>query len=124
LSNSNAIIGLANRVRSWFPDREFFMRSEGQVRFITISSKVQMTAAALALAALVVCAASVAIAGWTQYRAETERLSLRDREARVAELTANRDWNDFLTKVAPVMTDQSTLLLKPRPVPEMSPLFL
>ena len=47
-----------------------------------------------------------------------------DREARVAELTANRDWNDFLTKVAPVMTDQSTLLLKPRPVPEMSPLFL
>jgi len=103
LSNSNATIGLANRVRSWFPDREFFMRSEGQVRFITISSKVQMTAAALALAALVVCAASVAIAGWTQYRAETERLSLRDREARVA--TAEERVDAYGADIAAVKDD-------------------
>ena len=103
MSNSNAIIGLANRVRSWFPDREFFMRSEGQVRFITISSKVQMTAAALALAALVVCAASVAIAGWTQYRAETERLSLRDREARVA--TAEERVDAYGADIAAVKDD-------------------
>ena len=103
MSNSNAIIGLASRVRSWFPDREFFMRSEGQVRFITISSKVQMTAAALALAALVVCAASVAIAGWTQYRAETERLSLRDREARVA--TAEERVDAYGADIAAVKDD-------------------
>ena len=62
MSNSNATIGLANRVRSWIPDREFFMRSEGQVRFITISSKVQMTAAALALAALVAVALVAVVA--------------------------------------------------------------
>lgn len=60
------------------------MRSEGQVRFITISSRVQMTAAATAAAVLVVWALSMAVAGWTQYRATADRLSLLDREAKVA----------------------------------------
>ncbi|QKG72683.1 M23 family metallopeptidase [Erythrobacter mangrovi] len=60
------------------------MRSEGQVRFITISSRVQMTAAAITLAALIVWTLSVAIAGWAQYRATADRLSLLDREAKVA----------------------------------------
>ncbi|MBX7494579.1 M23 family metallopeptidase [Qipengyuania sp. 6B39] len=60
------------------------MRSEGQVRFITISSKIQMTAAAIAVAVLVVWAVSMAVAGWTQYRATADRLSLLDREAKVA----------------------------------------
>jgi murein DD-endopeptidase MepM/ murein hydrolase activator NlpD len=71
-------------VLSWFPDREFFMRSDGQVRFITISSRVQMTAAAVTLAALVLWALSMTVAGWTQYRATADRLSLLDREAKVA----------------------------------------
>ncbi|MEG3598495.1 MAG: M23 family peptidase, partial [Pseudomonadota bacterium] len=44
-------------MRSWFPEREFFMRSQGQVRFITLSSRFQMTAAALALSALAICTA-------------------------------------------------------------------
>ena len=84
MSNNLHASGLLSRVRSWFPDREFFMRSEGQVRFITISSKLQMTAAAIALAALIVWAVSMAVAGWAQYRATADRLSLLDREARVA----------------------------------------
>ena len=87
MSNNNASIGLGDRLRSWFPDREFFMRSEGKVRFITISSKVQMTAAAVSLTALIVWAASMAGAGWSQYRATADRLSLLDREAKVATAT-------------------------------------
>lgn len=59
------------------------MRSEGQVRFITISSRVQVTAAVIAMAALIVWAVTVAMAGWTQYRATADRLSLLDREAKV-----------------------------------------
>lgn len=47
--------GLGTRLSAWFPDREFFMRSHGQVRFITISTRVQATLAAIALAV---------IAGW------------------------------------------------------------
>lgn len=80
----NSAGGWLSRIRGWFPDREFFMRSEGQVRFITISSKVQITAAAIALAVLAVWAVSMAVAGWTQYRATADRLSLLDREAKVA----------------------------------------
>ncbi|HMU20883.1 MAG TPA: DUF5930 domain-containing protein, partial [Sphingorhabdus sp.] len=33
--------GWKNRVAGWFVDREFFMRSNGQVRFIKISAKLQ-----------------------------------------------------------------------------------
>ena len=29
--------GILSRLRAWFPDREFFMRSQGQVRFIKVT---------------------------------------------------------------------------------------
>jgi murein DD-endopeptidase MepM/ murein hydrolase activator NlpD len=60
------------------------MRSQGQVRFIKITSKIQMVAAGIALAALVAWAISLAIMGWTQYRAQADRSSLLEREAQVA----------------------------------------
>lgn len=91
MSKPFATTGWGNRVRGWFPDREFFMRSEGQVRFITISSRLQMTAAAIALAVLVIWMTSMAVAGWTQYRATADRLSLLDREAKVATATERVD---------------------------------
>ena len=103
LSNKIATTGWGDRLRSWFPDREFFMRSEGQVRFITISSRVQMTAAAIALAALVIWAVSMAVAGWTQYRATADRLSLIDREAKVA--TATERVNAYRDDIDAVATD-------------------
>ena len=79
------------------------MRSEGQVRFITISSKVQMTAAAVSLTALIVWAASMAGAGWSQYRATADRLSLLDREAKVA--TATERVNAYRSDIDAVATD-------------------
>lgn len=60
------------------------MRSQGQVRFIKISSKLQMTAAAIALAALLAWAISLALMGWAQYRAQADMSSLLEREASVA----------------------------------------
>ena len=60
------------------------MRSEGQVRFITISSRVQKVAAALAAFIALVWAASLAIAGWTQFTASAELDHLLSREAKVA----------------------------------------
>ena len=76
--------GLVDRLRAWFPDREFFMRSQGQVRFIKVTAKVQMIAASVVLAALVAWGLSMAVMGWLQYRAAADRLSLLDREATVA----------------------------------------
>jgi len=76
--------GLKSRLRAWFPDREFFMRSQGQVRFIKVTAKVQMIAAGVIVAALVAWGLSLAVMGWLQYRAAADRLSLLEREAQVA----------------------------------------
>lgn len=79
-----SVSGLQARLRNWFPEREFFMRAQGQVRFIKISSKLQVRAAALALFALVAWAVTMGGMAWSQYRAEADRSSLLAREARVA----------------------------------------
>ena len=76
--------GLKARIRDWFPEREFIMRSQGQVRFIKISSKLQKRAAALTAFALVAWAVTMAGMAWTQYRAEADRYSLLAREASVS----------------------------------------
>ena len=60
------------------------MRSQGQVRFITITARVQMVAAGLALIAVLGWAGSVGGAAFSQYRASSERASLLEREAHVA----------------------------------------
>lgn len=46
-----------------------------------------------------------------------------ERDARLASVEAGDDWQAFLRAIAPMLTGQSTLLMQPRPVPEMSPLF-
>ncbi len=84
MDTSQAKVGWASRINSWFPDREFFMRSEGQVRFITISSRVQKVAASTAVFVALVWAVSLAVAGWAQYSASADRMSLLSREAKVA----------------------------------------
>ena len=76
--------GFLTRLRTWFPDREFFMRSQGQVRFIKVTSRVQMIAASVLVGALLAWGLSMAVMGWLQYRAAADRLSLLDREATVA----------------------------------------
>ncbi len=87
--------GFWDRLRAWFPEREFFMRSQGQVRFITITSRMQMTAAGLALFALLGWGGSMGVMAVSQWQASSEREQLLDREAQVADaetrLNAYRD---------------------------------
>jgi murein DD-endopeptidase MepM/ murein hydrolase activator NlpD len=71
------------RVRAWFPEREFIMRSEGRVRYLRISSRLQMTGAAIVaglLLAWVSTIAGVAIASMLERR---EAAFLLHREAKV-----------------------------------------
>ncbi len=75
--------GLPARLRTWFPDREFFMRSQGQVRFIKLSSRLQMTTAALVAGLALVWLISLAAMGASHYFSTRDRLSLLDREAKV-----------------------------------------
>ena len=60
------------------------MRSQGQVRFIKISSKLQKVVASIVLLALVGWAVSMAVMGWSQYSAQSERNQLLQREAQIA----------------------------------------
>jgi murein DD-endopeptidase MepM/ murein hydrolase activator NlpD len=67
-----------------FPDREFIMRSQGHVRFIKITTRLQVIAAttvAILLLAWLITMAAVAV---TRYTSEQDRLALLDREAKVA----------------------------------------
>ena len=75
--------GLIARLRIWFPDREFFMRSQGQVRFIKLSSRLQMTVAALVAALAAVWLVSLTAMAASQYLSARDRMSLLDREAKV-----------------------------------------
>ena len=84
------------RLRSWFPEREFFMRSEGQVRFIRISSALQKRVAAgfalLALAWIVTmawAAASSALSLWRHDDLLSREAKVASAESRVAAYRSN-----------------------------------
>lgn len=93
--------GFGARLRSWFPDREFFMRSEGQVRFIKISARTQMIAAGAVVSLLLVWALTMAAMAISSYLSHRDRLSLLEREAKVATSESRLNaYGDDITKVA------------------------
>ena len=73
---------------NWFPEREFIMRSGGQVRFIKITARVQVIAVGVAAAALFIWLLAMAIALATQISASRDRASLLRREAEVTNAAA------------------------------------
>lgn len=89
------------RLGRWFPDREFFMRSQGQVRFIKLSSRMQMAGAGLVVAVLLAWAGTMAAVTISQFLSRQDRLSLLEREAKV-ESAENRmaAYRDDLDAVA------------------------
>lgn len=72
------------RLRSWFPEREFFMRAEGHVRFIRISSRLQLRAAAGLGALVLAWVVTMAWAGAASLVASWHHDDLLSREAQVA----------------------------------------
>ncbi|MDL2351491.1 MAG: peptidoglycan DD-metalloendopeptidase family protein [Pseudomonadota bacterium] len=81
---STAVGRVTTRLRTWFPDREFFMRSGGQVRFIKVSSRTQVFAAGGVAALLLVWALTMAAMALSSYVSNRDRTSLLEREAKVA----------------------------------------
>lgn len=71
-------------MRAHFPEREFFMRSQGQVRFIKITSRMQITAAASILAIALGWSGSMGFVAVSQWKNSSDRAMLLDREATVA----------------------------------------
>jgi len=99
------------QLRLWFPDREFFMRSQGQVRFIKLSSKLQIRVAAVALAVVLGWLVSLAAMAWGQYRAEADLASFAEEKARVATASERiRAYGSDLDKQVAIMKQRQDFL--------------
>ena len=72
-----------DRLRALFPEREFFMRSQGQVRFIKISARLQMAVAGLVALLLLAWIGTMATVTISQFLSTRDRMALLDREAKV-----------------------------------------
>lgn len=84
---ARARLGLSHaalRWRSWFPDREFFMRSNGQVRFIRVSGRLQMRLAGGLAALVLLWLGSLAVLLISHVFAMGDRAGLQEREAALA----------------------------------------
>ena len=73
----------------WFPDREFFMRSQGQIKFVKVSSRLQMTMAGGVAAALLLWLMVTLAMLASQYSISAERMALVAKQAEV-ESSASR----------------------------------
>ena len=79
------------------------MRSQGQVRFLTITTKMQMIAAGTAATVAIVYAGSMGTMAISQWQASTERASLLEREAQVA--TSEERFNAYSGDIDATVAD-------------------
>lgn len=79
----NKLVGFKNRVSGLFIDREFFMRSNGQIRFLKISAKLQRIAAMIISFILLAWVAATLFMAANQYSVSLERMALVKKEARI-----------------------------------------
>lgn len=82
------------------------MRSEGQIRFITITTRTQMVAAGLAAFAVIGWTTSMGVAAFTQYRNSSEMASLLEREAHVA--SSEERYNAYADDLEATVQDLET----------------
>jgi murein DD-endopeptidase MepM/ murein hydrolase activator NlpD len=105
--------GALARLRRLFPDREFFMRSQGQVRFIKVSTRMQLAGLAILSALLLAWLLSMAGMAVSQYLSTRDRLSLLNREARVTTAESRvAEYRDDLQSVAQDLSRRQDALEK------------
>ena len=78
------IAGAAARLRAWFPEREFIMRSEGHVRYLRISTRLQVIAASIVAGLLLAWASTIAGVAIGSMLDRREAANLLHRQAKVA----------------------------------------
>jgi murein DD-endopeptidase MepM/ murein hydrolase activator NlpD len=99
------------RLRQWFPDREFFMRADGQVRFIKLSSQLQMRVAGGVVTVAVLWLVALAVMAWGQYRAEADLASFVEEKARVAQAGERiKEYGGNLDKVVDDLKERQDFL--------------
>ena len=83
VNNKSKLASLKAGLAGWFVDREFFMRANGQVKFLKVSAKLQRrvaTCAAIGVGAWVVVTMGMAV---NQVSISFERMALVSKEAKI-----------------------------------------
>ena len=75
--------GWKSRVAGWFVDREFFMRANGQVRFLKISAALQRRVASVAVCVIGLWLVITLGMAFNQLRVSIERMALSEQQAKV-----------------------------------------
>ncbi len=101
--NNNTPGGAFAYLRSLAPEREIFLRSGGQVRFLRISTRFQWTAAALVAAVLLLWAAGTFAMLWGQAGLVIERTTLAQDRAAVS--TREAKLNAYKRSVSDIASD-------------------
>jgi murein DD-endopeptidase MepM/ murein hydrolase activator NlpD len=86
---NQSIRAMREKLANWFPDREFFMRSQGQVRFIRVSSRLQKRVAAGVVGVALAWVLSIAGMAFWQWHQAPDNAALLKRQAKV-ETAENR----------------------------------
>ncbi|MEO1046079.1 MAG: M23 family metallopeptidase [Pseudomonadota bacterium] len=89
------------RLLQWFPDREFFMRADGQVKFLKVSSRLQITVFLAFVAAILIWLLITIAMAISQYSVSLDRMALNAKEAEVADSESRvKAYRDSVEKVA------------------------
>lgn len=111
MSLKATISGWQNRISGWFIDREFFMRANGQVRFLKVSAKLQRRVAGAI--ALVIGIWAVITLGMlvNQVSVTIERMALNKQQAKVesAQQRVSKYTNDIDAATADLENRQKML---------------
>ncbi|MES2782952.1 MAG: peptidoglycan DD-metalloendopeptidase family protein [Pseudomonadota bacterium] len=83
MSLKTRMSGWKNRIAGWFIDREFFMRANGQVRFLKISAQVQRRVAGTVASVIGVWLLVTLGMAVNQITVTAQRLALSEQEAKV-----------------------------------------
>jgi murein DD-endopeptidase MepM/ murein hydrolase activator NlpD len=83
VSLQTRMTGWRDRVTGWFIDREFFMRANGQVRFLKISARLQQRAAGIAAVIVGVWIIVTLVMAINQFSITVERSALSKKQARI-----------------------------------------
>ncbi len=79
----NRLTDFKNRIADLFIDREFFMRSNGQIKFLKISARLQRVVASIIASILLLWVVATLFMAVNQYSVSIERMALIKKEARI-----------------------------------------
>jgi murein DD-endopeptidase MepM/ murein hydrolase activator NlpD len=83
VSLQTRLTGWKSQIAGWFIDREFFMRANGQVRFLKISAQLQRRVAGAVAIVVGVWLMATLVMAINQVSVSIERMALNEKEAKV-----------------------------------------